>query len=51
MQRIVRDEGGVLVPLFANWVQALSETVGTPAQIAGNWTLDGNKNTERWWFL
>ena len=51
MQRIVRDEGGVLVPLFANWVQALSEKVGTPERIAGNWTLDGNKNTERWWFL
>ena len=51
MQNIVRDEGGVLIPLFANWVQALSEKIGTPEQIAGNWTLDGNKNTERWWFL
>ena len=51
MQNIVRDEGGVLIPLFANWVTALSEKVGTPAQIAGNWTLDGDKNTERWWFL
>ena len=50
MQNIVRDEGGVLIPLFANWVQALSDKVGTPEQIAGNWTLDGNKNIERWWF-
>ena len=50
MQNIVRDEGGVLIPVFANWVQALSDKVGTPEQIAGNWTLDGNKNIERWWF-
>ena len=51
MQNIVRDEGGVLIPLFANWVQAISDKIGTPEQIAGNWTLDGNKNTERWWFM
>lgn len=51
MQHIVRDEGGVIVPLFANWVLAVSDKVGTPERIAGNWTLDGNKNTERWWFV
>ena len=50
MQNIVRDEGGVLIPVFANWVQALSDKIGTPGQIAGNWTLDGMKNIERWWF-
>lgn len=50
MQQIVRDEGGVVIPVFANFVNALSEKIGTPAATAGNWTLDGDKNHERWWF-
>lgn len=49
MQRIVRDEGGVVVPMFANYVFALADRVqhGT---LAGNWNLDGMKFAERWWF-
>jgi len=49
MQRIVRDEGGVVVPMFANYVYALADKVqhGT---LAGNWNLDGMKFAERWWF-
>ena len=49
MQQIVRDEGGVVVPMFANYVIAMSDKVqhGT---LAGNWDMDGNKFHERWWF-
>ncbi len=50
MQRIVRDEGGVVIPVFASWVMALSDKLGTPAELAGNWVMDGNKSAERWWF-
>lgn len=50
MQRIVRDEGSVLIPLFANFVAAVSDKLGTPKDIAGNWAVDGDKNSERWWF-
>ena len=51
MQRLVRDEGGLVAPVFANWVFVTSNKLGTPEKIAGNWTVDGNKNTERWWFV
>ena len=50
MQLIVRDDGGAIVPMFGNFVSALTEKLQTPAKIAGNWALDGDKNTERWWF-
>ncbi len=51
MQRIVRDESGSIIPLFASWVMALSDKLGTADQLAGNWVMDGNKNHERWWFV
>ena len=49
MQQIVRDEGGVVVPMFANYVFAMTDKVhhGT---LAGNWDMDGSKFVERWWF-
>ena len=50
MQQLVRDEGGVVIPVFPNWLCALSDKIGTPDPIAGNWALDGLKNFERWWF-
>ena len=50
MQQIVRDEGGVVIPVFPNWVCAMSDKIGTPDPIAGNWAFDGLKNFERWWF-
>ncbi len=49
MQTIVRDEGGVVVPLFNNYVFAMSTKV-QHGEMAGNWDLDGNKAMERWWF-
>ena len=49
MQRIVSDEGGVVVPMFNNYVFAMNENVQHD-EMAANWTLDGNKGMERWWF-
>ena len=49
MQKIVRDEGGVVVPMFNNYVFAMSNKVQHD-EMAGNWDLDGNKAMERWWF-
>ncbi|MDH3472251.1 MAG: ABC transporter substrate-binding protein [Rhodospirillales bacterium] len=49
MQRIVRDEGGVVVPLFNNYVFAMSTKVGH-GTLGANWDLDGLKLLERWWF-
>ena len=49
MQQIVRDEGGVVVPMFANNVWAASDKVAH-GSLAQNWTMDGNKFMEKWWF-
>jgi peptide/nickel transport system substrate-binding protein len=49
MQRIVSDEGGVVVPLFNNYVMGFSQKVAHD-KMGGNWTLDGLKGLERWWF-
>ncbi len=50
MKRIVRDEGGTLVPIFNNYVSACKDNVVHGPNVAGNWDLDGMKITERWWF-
>jgi len=50
MQALVRDDGGAVVPLFANHVMAYNTAkVGRPDKVAGNWNLDGYKLIERWW--
>ena len=49
MQSIVRDEGGVVVPLFNNYVFATSDKIAH-GKMQGNWDLDGQKLAERWWF-
>ena len=49
MQQIVRDEGGVVVPMFNNYVMGLSKKV-QHEQMGSNWSLDGFRSVERWWF-
>ncbi len=49
MQQIVRDEGGVVVPMYASYVFSMSTKVAH-GDMAANWDLDGNKSAERWWF-
>ncbi len=49
MQRIVRDEGSTVIPMFANYVMAVSDAIETPEEIASNWTMDGFRAPERWW--
>jgi peptide/nickel transport system substrate-binding protein len=50
MQTIVNMEGGTVVPLFANYVFAMSDKVQHGPKMAGNWDMDGDKAIERWWF-
>ena len=49
MQSIVSNDGGVLIPMFANYVMGLSDKIGH-GKMAANWSMDGFKCTERWWF-
>ncbi len=49
MQRLVRDEGGVVVWAFANYVYAMTDKVAHADAVASNWELDGGRWVERWW--
>jgi peptide/nickel transport system substrate-binding protein len=48
-QRIVRDEGGVIVTMFKDNVDAAKDKVKFE-NVAGNYGCDGLRNAERWWF-
>jgi peptide/nickel transport system substrate-binding protein len=48
-QQLIHNDGGAIVPMFANHIHAVSKKVAH-GDIAGNWELDGNKAHERWWF-
>jgi|SaaInl7_200m_RNA_FD_contig_41_373085_length_2386_multi_38_in_0_out_0_1 peptide/nickel transport system substrate-binding protein len=50
MQQLLSDEGGVIVPLFANFVDAMSEKLVHGKDTSAAWDLDGMKLGERWWF-
>lgn len=50
MQQIVSDEGGIIIPMFANYVGAYSDALAHPEDVASNWRNDGHRIGERWWF-
>jgi peptide/nickel transport system substrate-binding protein len=50
MQQLVSDGGGVIIPLFANYVMARGAGVAHEPRIGSNLDLDGWKCIERWWF-
>jgi peptide/nickel transport system substrate-binding protein len=51
MQKILRDEGGVVIPMFANHIWAVKDNIGHSEKVAANQTLDGGRCLERWWFV
>ena len=50
MQDIVSNQGGVIIPMFANYVFATSNKVQTSESLASNWDMDGERWAERWSF-
>ena len=50
MQVIVRDEGGVAVPMYANWIDAKSKKLAHGPNLGNVWALDSARIAERWWF-
>jgi len=50
MQQLVRDDGGAIIPMYANYVFARSTKVARGDAIGASWELDGWKCIERWWF-
>ena len=49
MQQILHDDGGLILPFFANDVFALSDRVGH-GKLSSNYDVDGRMYFERWWF-
>ena len=49
MQTIVSNEGGVVIPIYSNYVFAMTTKLQHD-NLAANWDLDGVKGMERWWF-
>jgi peptide/nickel transport system substrate-binding protein len=36
--------------MFASYVMAHRDKVAHPEQVGANWTMDGFRAIERWWF-
>jgi peptide/nickel transport system substrate-binding protein len=51
IQMLIRDEGGLICPAFANVMTVHSDKVGTPDKVSSVFPTDGNKCAERWWFV
>jgi len=49
MQQLVRDDGGAIIPMYANYVDARSKKIARGPTIGSNYDLDGWKCIERWW--
>jgi len=49
MQQLVHDDGGTIVMVFNNFVDAHSKKLAH-GEIAPNWEADGLRIAERWWF-
>ena len=49
-QQLLHDDGGLILPMWANYIHAHSKKVTHGPDVAANWIDDGNKLAERWWF-
>jgi len=50
MQRLLRDEGGAIVPMFANAIDARTDKVNH-GKVSGITPFDGRRIIERWWLV
>ena len=48
MQQILRDEGGTIIPMFANYVQAVNNRIHSPETVGNLWQMDNARMAERW---
>ena len=49
IQQLIHDDGGVIVLVFYNYVEAATKKLAH-GDIAPNYPADGLKIAERWWF-
>ncbi len=47
---LASDDGGTVIPFFANFVYARNKKVQHGPSLASSWELDGGRGYHRWWF-
>ena len=50
MCQLASDDGGTVIPFFANFVYARNKKVQHGPSLAASWELDGGRGYHRWWF-
>lgn len=50
MQAILNEDGGAVIPMFANYVFATGPGISTGDQFSSHWEMDGERWMERWSF-
>ena len=50
MQKITNQEGGVVIPMYANYVDAHSKKLTHGPTLGNLWQMDNSRILERWWF-
>ena len=50
MQSLMSSEGGTVVPMYANYVDAASTKLAHHDTIGNLWQMDSSRICERWWF-
>lgn len=50
MCMISRDDGGTVLPFFANFVYARNKSVAHSGNLSSSWECDGARSCHRWWF-
>ena len=50
MCMIARDDGGTVLPFFANFVYARNKRVAHSGSLSSSWENDGARSCHRWWF-
>jgi peptide/nickel transport system substrate-binding protein len=49
-QKIVHDDGGEIIPMFADLLNGATTKLAHGKKVASNWEMDGGRLAERWWF-
>lgn len=50
MQEICSNDGGTVIPMYANYVDAHSNRLTNSGTIGNLSQMDGSRIAERWWF-
>ncbi|SFO94558.1 peptide/nickel transport system substrate-binding protein [Tranquillimonas alkanivorans] len=50
MQSLCSTDGGTVVPMYANYVDAASKSLTNSGTIGNAWQMDNSRFIERWWF-